>query len=166
MEGTKRHQSFSNDEITKKRHKATPDSTLKCNKKWDKVFRDYLSEKDYECTEYWCYPDEELDTILAKMWFELRSSVKDNEGNYIHYTITSLRNLRNALTRELNTHGRYIDLTTDPKFKQSQMAFKDACKELKELGRGVVHHYPEISKAGNTQNKPTLLLKIEYISSY
>ena len=118
----------------KKKHKATPQSTLKCNKKWNKVFREYLEEKDFECTEYWCYPDEELDAILAKMWFELKSTVKDEKGEFLPYTITSLRNLRNALTRELNIHGRYIDLTNDPKFKNSQMAFKDACKELKEMG--------------------------------
>ena len=149
MESTKRHQSFSTEEITKKRHKATPDSTFKCNKKWDKVFREYLQEKNYEYTEYWCYPDDELDSILVKMWFELCSSVKDDKGEFLPYTITSLRNLRNALTRELNIHGRYIDLPNDPKYKNSQMAFKDACKELKELGRGVIHHYPEITKTSN-----------------
>ena len=102
------------------------------------MFREYLQEKDYECTEYWCYPDDELDSILAKMWFELHSSVKDDNGEFMPYTITSLRNLRNTLTRELYIQGRYIDLTNDPKHKNSQMAFKDACKELKELGRGVV----------------------------
>ena len=61
--------------------------------------------------------------------------------------------MRNALTRELSIHGRFIDLTTDPNFKQLQTAFKDACKELKEMGHVVVHHYPEITHAGRHENK-------------
>ena len=132
----KQHQTFTSEQIKKKRHEATPDSTLKCNRKWNKVFRDYLEEKDFESTEYWCYPEDELDRILSKMWFEIRSSMTDEKGEQIPYSVTSMRNMRNALTRELNIHGKFIDLTTDPMFKQSQMAFKDACKELKEMGRG------------------------------
>ena len=61
----KQHQTFTSEQIKKKRHEATPDSTLKCNRKWNKVFRDYLEEKDFESTEYWCYPEDELDRILS-----------------------------------------------------------------------------------------------------
>ena len=149
MAERKCHCSFTPEQIKKKRHEATPESTLKCNKKWDKVFRAYLEEKEFENTEYWCYPDDELDTVLSQMWFEIRSKNTDEQGEFIPYTVTSLRNMRNALTRELNNHGRFVDLTTDPHFKQSQTAFKDACKELKEMGRAVVRHYPEITHAGN-----------------
>ena len=63
--------------------------------------------------------------------------------------MTSLRGLRNALTRELVKHNRNIDLTTDPSFKNSQAAFKDAAKELKRIGKGVIHSFPEIEHAGS-----------------
>ena len=58
------------------------------------------------------------------------------KGEPIPYCVTSMRSLRNALTRELVKHNRNIDLTSDPNFKHSQMCFKDAMKELKKIGKG------------------------------
>ena len=144
----KRHKSFSDQEIVQKRYEATPQSTLKCDKKWTKVFREYLMEKDCINTEFWTYPDEELDAILCKFWFEVRSTHKKNDGEFEQYSITSLRNLRNALTRELVKHNRNIDLTNYPPYKKSQAAFKDACKELKKIGKGKIRSYPEINHTG------------------
>ena len=148
MASAKRHQNYSDEQIVKKRQDAVPKSTIKCDKKWDKVFREYLMEKECANTEYWTYPDDELDRILSKFWFEVRSTKLTSDGEYEHYSLTSLRNLRNALTRELVKHGRNIDLTTDTHYKQSQMSFKDAAKELKKIGKGTIHSYPEISHAG------------------
>ena len=128
---SKRHKSFSEAEIKQKKEESTPKSTLKCDKKWTKVFREYLMEKDVENTEFWTYPEDELDDILSRFWFEVRSTNIDENGDFTHYSLTSLHGLRNALTRELVKHNRNIDLTTDPSFKKSQMAFKDASKELK-----------------------------------
>ena len=74
---------------------------------------------------------------------------KTNEnGDFKHYSLTSLRGLRNALTRELVKYNRNINLTNDPKFKKSQMAFKDASKELKRIGKGNITSFPEIEHAG------------------
>ena len=71
----------------------------------------YLEEKQYENTEYWCYPDGELDEILSHFWFELRTqrpalnesernaAINNNSDIYPErYTIASLRNLRNGLS--------------------------------------------------------------------
>ena len=107
-----------------------------------------LWKKEYQNTEFWTYPDDALDEILCKFWFEVRSTQKDTDGEFQHYSLTSLRGLRNALTRELVKHNRNIDLTTDPAFKKSQSAFKDASKELKRIGKGVIHSYPEIQQVG------------------
>ena len=41
-----------------------------------------------------------------------------------------------------------IDLTRDSKFKKGQVNFKNACKELKGKGKGVVKSYPEIKHKG------------------
>ena len=110
----KRHKSFTDDQIQQKKQECTPQSTLKCDKKWAKVFREYLMEKEVQNTEFWTYPEEELDDILSRFWFEVRSGQKNEHGEFQHYSLTSLRNLHNALTRELVKHNRNIDLTTDP----------------------------------------------------
>ena len=41
-----------------------------------------------------------------------------------------------------------IDLTRDSKYKKGQVNFKNACKELKGKGKGVVKSYPEIKHKG------------------
>ena len=149
MASHKRHKQYSDAEIKRKKLEVTPQGTLKCDEKWNKVFREYLRKKDFANTEYWTYPDDKLDTILSKFWFEVRSSKVDENGEYIPYCLTSLRSLRNGLTRELVKHNRNIDLTSDPQYKKSQMLFKDASKELKKIGKGKITSYPEILKAGN-----------------
>ena len=160
-EKRRRFEHFTDDEIKKKRIETIPKSTLKNNDKWNRVFRSYLQESGAQNTQYWFYPDEELDKILSKFWFEVRTqraplsdterneAFKNNEDPHPErYTIASLRNLRNGLSRCLAENGKNIDLTTDPKFKLSQNAFKDACKELKKFGKGIIHSYPEITHTG------------------
>ena len=175
----KRFAHYSKQEIEKKQQEATPKSTLKCNKKWNLVFRNYLQEKELENTEYWTYPDDELDDILASFWFEVRTNrsskdeidendkakkakVETNDQYPEYYSIASMRNLRNGLSRELQNHGRMINLTTDPKFVQLQKAFKDACKELKQKGKGLVKSYPEILHSGMLKTK----LKVVFFTQF
>ena len=88
----------------------TPTGTLKCDAKWKRVFEDYLRGKDFANTEYWTYPDDELDSILSKFCFEMRSSQVDDKGDFIPYSITSLHSLRNGLTREIVRHSRNITI--------------------------------------------------------
>ena len=120
-----------------------------------------MQEIEAENTQYWYYPDDELDKILATFWFAVKTQRpaleeqakeeairKGNDPHPERYTIASLRNLRNGLSRCLASHGKNIDLTTDEKFRHSQNAFKDACKELKQLGKGIVVCYPEITHGG------------------
>ena len=171
-EKRKRFESFSDEQIKQKRLSTIPKSTLKNNDKWDRVFRSYLEEKGCENTQYWFYPDEELDRILSKFWFEVRTQKpslteeqrkevenKNSDLNPDRYTIASLRNLRNGLSRCLSDHDKNIDLTNDPNFKLSQNSFKDACKELKQIGKGHVTSYPEITHAGT-------FMKIIYTNFY
>ena len=141
MASRKRHKQYSEEDLKRKKLEVTLAGTLKCDAKWNRVFHEYLREKDYANTEYWTYPEDELDTILSKFWFEVRSTNVDENGEFEHYSLTSLRSLRNGLTRELGKHNRNIDLTTDPMFKKSQMAFKDASKELKKIGKGKITPY-------------------------
>ena len=115
----KRFETFTAEEISTKRHNTIPSSTLKNNIKWDKVFKDYLREKNVQNIEYWYYPDEELDALLCNFWFEVRtqkpklegpeleSACKNNEDLHQElYSIARLRNMRNALSRCLQEHGK------------------------------------------------------------
>ena len=113
----------------------------------------YLKQKNFACTEYWCYPDDELDKILCKFWFNVWTTKPpredENDSNHPElYTIASLRNLCNGMSRELQGHVRNIDLTTDTKYTKSRKCFLDACKELKEKGKDIVWSYPEIHHKG------------------
>ena len=102
-----------------------------------------------------------LPRTLAKFWFAVwtqRSKLTDAERKEVEtnggdlypemYTIASLRNLRNGLTRCPEERGRGIDLTTDPRYKISQKSFMAACKELKRIGKGETKNYPEIDHTG------------------
>ena len=125
-----------------------PKATLKINDKWECTFRLYLEETGTESTEYWYCPNDELHLLLSRFWFAARTprealtedqrkeALSKNEYPYPeHYSIASLRNLQNGLSCSLVQHRKNIDLTTDPSFKNSQSAFKDACKELKKLAK-------------------------------
>ena len=93
MASHKRHKEFTEADLKKKRLDATPQGTLKCDAKWNKVFREYLMEKEVQNTEYWTYPDDELDNVLAKYWFEIRSTNVDENGDSVPYCVTSMRSL-------------------------------------------------------------------------
>ena len=69
----KRFQNFTDEEIKEKRRNVIPNATVKSNAKWHKVFCDYLSEIGCRSVEYWLYPDDELDAILCKFWFAVRT---------------------------------------------------------------------------------------------
>ena len=92
--------------------------------------------------EFWLYGEQDLDKILSKFWFEVRTQ----EGNY--YKIASLENLYCGLNRVLNEKGHEFDIVHGPSFKQSRSDFRDTCKELKSLGYGVRKSYKEIGSAG------------------
>ena len=89
---------------------------------------DSTQRKKAVSTEYWCYPDEELNAILCKFWFEVQSGVTNENGEFEMYSISSLKSLRNGLTCELNNHGQMIDLTKDPRYKESQVCLKMRAK--------------------------------------
>ena len=59
-----------------------------------------------------------------------------------------LANIRHTLNRKLKRHRCEFDITRDPRFIKSQEAFKDACRELKSVGKAVVKHFPEINPEG------------------
>ena len=124
-----------------------------------------MEELSTESSEYWYYSEDELNLVLFKFWFDVCTqrpplskeekyqALQNNaDPNPEHYSIASLRNLRNGLSRCLSGHGKNINLTMVKIFRRSQKAFKDAHKELKQIGKGNVNSYPEIEHASMCKN--------------
>ena len=64
------------------------------------------------------------------------------------YSVNTLRNFKYALNRILRKKGHEFDITQSPSFKPVMDAFNNACKELKENGKGYVNSAEEITEEG------------------
>ena len=82
--------------------------------------------------------------MLASFWF----AVAPEKEGLQHYTVSSLHHICYAIKRLLQNSAREFDITTDPKFANSQRYFKEACKELKRKGFGHVKHTDAIKLPG------------------
>lgn len=136
---------YDSDGIEQERQKVKRKNTEKSDKKCDKVFVEYLHQTCSDKVpnyEYWNYDPTLLDGILCKFWFAARRQNKDR------YTIASLKHLRYGLNRCIKKKGMQFDLLKSECFAKNQQCFDDACKLLKQLGYGVVKHYPEIKPKG------------------
>ena len=118
-------------------------NTAKSERKVDKILVKYLQQNG-KSEEYTKYSVENLDRMLGEFWF---AASPEKEG-CDHYTVSSLHHIRYAIKRILQNAGREFDITTDPKFANSQRLFKEACKELKRKGFGHVKHTDAIKPSG------------------
>ena len=110
-------------------------NTKKAEKTAKKQFMEYLAEIGCDSTDFWTYDECDLDLHLAKFWFAARQEKVDNDtGESKKYKVQSLKSLRYAMKRFLMENGKTYDIITDGRFRKSQTAFEDACKELKGLG--------------------------------
>lgn len=137
-----RHLNITDEQLQEKREDLKNKNTIKANKKADKVFSMWLRLRGIH-TDYWDLSVSELDDILCKFYFEVRTE----EGE--RYKTSSLGGLRYALNRCLHEKGFESDIVHSPQFVKSSKAFSDACKELKALGKGDREHYKEIIPQGN-----------------
>ena len=112
------------------------------NKKADTCFQSYLATKGHP-VEYWLFDEPTLDNILKKFWFEVRT-VKGE-----HYMKGSLENLHYPINHVLHAKGHEFDIVHGDSFIGSQKAFKDACTELKKIGKGVHKSFKRIKPSGN-----------------
>ncbi len=149
---------FSNAEIKQKEFNQIPKNILKSEKNADTIFTKYLEEQDGIVNhDYWVYPDEELDKILVKFWFSLRKPSGQK------YSMSTLQNIKNALNRQLQCKGHFLDISKDLCYVNSQWAFKDACKELKSEGFGHITSFPEIEM--KDENHSNILSLTDQLSS-
>ena len=115
----------------------------------EKAFVDYLKAVDAQDFQFWDFEAEFLDGLLSKFWFAVRQTENDEEtGLPKRYKVQSLRTLRYSLNRSLKDRGKKHNIITGEKFAASQIAFEDACKELKSKGYGYVKPTDEITPLG------------------
>ena len=110
-------------------------NTTKADAKAEKKFVTYLKKKGFQ-QEFWLIGKQELDKILCKFWFEIRTKNRE------YYRLGSLEN------RVLHKKGHEFDIVHELSFKKSREAFKTACTELKSIGKGIRVPYKEIRPKG------------------
>ena len=86
-------------------------------------------------TDYWLLGEQDLDKLLCKFWFEVRTT----DGDY--YSIGSLESLRYGINRIFQERGHEFDIIRGPAFKKIQIKFTEACTELKAKGKGICIPY-------------------------
>ena len=118
-------------------------NTAKSDKKVHKILTKYLKSTQQN-ENYEHYSIEQLDKMLGTFWF---AASREKEG-CDHYTVSSLHHIRYGIKRLLQQSGCEFDITSDPRFSNSQRLFKEACKELKRKGFGHVKHTDAIKPSG------------------
>ena len=132
------------EEIAQKREGLKKVNTERSDKKCERIFVQWLERHKYN-TDYWTEDMETLNDRLSKFWFEARTVNGD------HYTTVSLGHFRYGINRCLVKHGSNYNIVDGTDFKPCQLAYSDACKELKKLGKGHRKSYPAITPKGKCQ---------------
>jgi hypothetical protein len=108
------------------------------NEKWGvKVLKAWAIENN-EKADFEGLPPDELNTILAKFWSEVRKS----NGDY--YGRNSLFNLRAMINKHLKGKPYCVpyDIVTDERFRTSNERLEKQLKLLKGIGRTITHKQP------------------------
>ena len=115
----------------------------------ERQFRQYIQMQGLDESDFWDFTPESLNPLLSKFWFAVRQNDIDPETEKPKkYKVQSLKTLRYSLNRVFREHGNRYDIITNEKFIPSQIAFNDACKQLKSEGYGYVTPTEEISAEG------------------
>ncbi|XP_070177433.1 uncharacterized protein [Littorina saxatilis] len=134
---TKRFASHTGEEIETKKKLLTPANTNKATDVAVKTLRSYLAETGQEVS-FEMFPDEHLNQVLAHFYIDARNETGG------HYKSTTLSSLRYGISRFLK-EKKNIDILRDSSFKGANVSFGTAMRELKQMGKGEITHYPEIN---------------------
>lgn len=136
---------LSDEEIKRKQKTLQNKHTIAAESKADRAFRDFLAEcPDLDSTNFYLFDTEKLDYYLTKFYFGARQK-KDPSKKY---TVSSLEQMRNSLSRSLKWYGHKFDITKSDEFATSIEANKDACRELKQEGYGHVKSHKSMTPDG------------------
>ena len=143
-------ENITDDNVQEKHNKVMKRNTVKGEKTAQKQLREYLAFVGESDTKFWEYTCEQLDSHLTKFWFAARLEKSDPAtGKPKKYKIQSLKTLCYPLKRFLIENNFKHDIIVSQHFQRSQIAFQDACKELKQEGYGLVTHTLDIKHHGN-----------------
>lgn len=149
---------LSKEEISQKKSSSTPKNTVKANLQAAKAFRAYLEETGEE-TCFESFSEEKLNSHLEGFWLSARKQKIEAEtpgsiqagtdgGKLGFYKASTLENYRHSLNRYLKSppNDKHFDIIKDRQFSESNQSFKAALRELKNIGKGEISHYPEIEE--------------------
>ena len=93
-------------------------------------------------TKFETMSDKELNDVLAHFYINTRRI------NGEKYKVSSIENFRHSLNRYLQSPpvGRKIDVIKDQAFREANLSYRAAIKELKQEGKGNVQHFPTINE--------------------
>ena len=98
-----------------------------------------------DCSDFWNFDAFDLNCHLSKFWFAVRQTELDLETQQPKkYKVQSLKTLRYSLNRVCKEKGLKHNIIFGPDFTDSQIAFDEACKQLKAQGCGFVTPTEEI----------------------
>ena len=109
------------EELENKKKSFQNKNTTKADLKAHHKFTQYLELKGLQ-TEYRLMTESELDKILSKLWFEVRTQEGDR------YKASSLGSLCYGINHNLHEQDHEFDIVRDSSFKQSRKDFETAGK--------------------------------------
>ena len=116
---SKRFLLLTDDDLESKTKQCKNDNTLKSECKADKAFTKFLLAMGVEDTDYCNYDKPQLNSCLAKFWFDARKNICDEEDSQDStveskdrlYKANLLRSFRYGLNRILKSRGHLYDIT-------------------------------------------------------
>ena len=140
-----------NDEYVKEAHQAVQNkNSKKGEKSAETAFTQYLETVKCDRNDSWNFLSTELNAHLSKFWFAVRQAELDPETLLPKkYKVQSLKTLRYSLNRVCKERSLKHNIIFGPDFTESQVAFDNACKQLKAEGYGYVIPTKEITPQGN-----------------
>ena len=132
---------ISEEQMQEKQRKLKNKSTLSKEEVAGNQFQSYLEYMGETDVNYMEYSVEKLNKYLSTFWF----SVRTDSGDL--YCLKTLEGLRYSINRLLKRKGAQFDICSRASegFVTSNLAFEAAKKELKQEGKGVVKHIPDIA---------------------
>ena len=115
-------------------------NTRKANERAASLLKCYLKEKNMP-VNFAHFSKKELNDVLAQFYINVR------QVNGEKYKVSLLENLRHALNRFLKSspQEKDYDIIQDAEFREANMSYRAALKQLKTEGKGAVDHHPVIA---------------------
>ena len=129
-------------------------NTRKANERACSLLKSYLKEKEMP-SSFWLFSKKELNEVLVQLYVNVR------QVNGQKYKVSSFENIRHGLNRYLRSppHEKDFDIIQDNEFREANVSYHAALKDLKTEGKGAVDHHPVISDSDLEKIRESIYLK-------